>query len=65
MMKIHWNKKAVAINGDEYDLLMGKKYLKVFDKPNPARRTKREMSRRLRRSGKIIVKILIQEEVGP
>lgn len=61
-MKVHFTKKAYAVNGDEHDYLHGKKWLCVFkNNPNPARKTKRKMTRRLRASSKIIARMFKNE----
>jgi hypothetical protein len=55
--KINYGKKAAPINGDEEDFLQGKRVLAVFyNSPIPARKTKRRMNKRLRRSQRAIEK---------
>lgn len=59
-MKIEYGKKSNPINGDEHDFLKAKNIVNVFsNNPNPARKTKKKLIRRLRRSSKIILKIEI------
>ncbi len=56
-MNIEYGKKSLPRNRDEQDFLRAKNILCVFsNSPNPARKTKLRLVRRLRRSSKIIIK---------
>lgn len=57
-MKIEYNKKPIARTGDEYDLICWRKVYFNSNRSdvNEVRRIKRQMNKRLRVSGKIIVK---------
>lgn len=58
-MKIEHGKKAVARNGNEQDAIYARHILCVLiNDSKQVRRTKKRMARRLRRSGKIILKNL-------
>lgn len=62
-MKIEYGKKAMSRNGDEVDYLYAKHLLCVFfNSPNPAKKTKKRMKKRLRQSQKLIIKLLLNEQ---